>query len=68
MTNRIPIESDLWLRDLTSDIDDPRPELIQLMKEAKPTSEQIEWFMDGVLRRLPDASVPALHSLPLGFV
>ena len=48
MTNRIPIESDLWLRDLSSDMDDPRPELIQLMKEANPTSEQIEWFLDGL--------------------
>lgn len=45
MTNCIPIESDLWLRDLSSDMDDPRPELIQLMKEANPTSEQIEWFL-----------------------
>lgn len=45
--SRIPIESDLWLRDLTSDMDDP-PELIQLIKEAKPTSEQVEWFLAGV--------------------
>ena len=48
MTNRISIESNLWLRDPTWDMEDPRPELIQLTKEANPTSEQIEWFLDGL--------------------
>ena len=48
MTKRIELDSDFWINDLSSDMDDPRPELKQLVEMDNPNSEAIENFLDGL--------------------
>ena len=48
MTKPIPLDSDLWVKDLWGGVDDPRPELRELVAADKPTSKSVEDLLDGL--------------------